>query len=648
MDNIDRDAAPRLYALGVGLALSVLIGVATPYNEMIVKGSRLGLSSLTPAAFFLFFVWLIGVNPLLKMMRPALALRRVELLLVFAMMMVATAIPTRGVTGMLLSMGSGAYYYASSENQWADLVLPYVKPWMSVQGQVGLRQFYEGISPGESADWAAWFEPLLAWAIFFFALWVSVMCLMVLMRRQWVERERLSYPVMQVPLAMVEGADGRLWPRFFSNPLVWIGFAIPFVIGSLDAIHHYFPTFPALVESTPSIRLFRGTVTLIFRLNLLMLGFAYLVNTRVSLSLWFFFLLKISVDGALGALGVSHTQQLGVWTESGPSGTIFAHQSMGAMFALVGFGLWAGRQHFGAVLSAALGRGGDRGDGEMVSYRRAALGVALGWGVMIGWLWQSGVPLWVAPVVVVTAFAIFVGLTRAIVDGGLATIVPAMIPLGFVLSAFGTEALGVAGVVAMGFTLVWCGDLLTFMMAPTAHSVRLADEVKTGKRRFVWGMLLAMGVSLAVSVFTTIALGHKHGAANLHQQYFQGFAQYPAAIAAQKLRNPSPPDAEGWMWTGVGAGVMALLTLASYRFSWWPLHPLGYMVSPAWIMRSLWFPFFVAWAIKNLVLRFGSLALYNRSRDPVYGIIIGQIVVAGFWLLIDLLTGTTGNQIRVY
>ena len=321
---------------------------------------------------------------------------------------------------------------------------------------------------------------------------------------------------------------------------------------------------------------------------------------------------------------------------------------VGAMFALVGFGLWAGRQHFGAVLSAALGRGGDRGDGEMVSYRRAALGVALGWGVMIGWLWQSGVPLWVAPVVVVTAFAIFVGLTRAIVDGGLATIVPAMIPLGFVLSAFGTETLGVAGVVAMGFTLVWCGDLLTFMMAPTAHSVRLADEVKTGKRRFVWGLLLAMGVSLAVSVFTTIALGHKHGAANLHQQYFQGFAQYPAAIAAQKLRNPSPPDAEGWMWTGVGAGVMALLTLASYRFSWWPLHPLGYMVSPAWIMRSLWFPFFVAWAIKNLVLRFGSLALYNRSRDPVYGIIIGQIVVAGFWLLIDLLTGTTGNQIRVY
>ena len=49
--------APRIYAVIVGLLMAVVIGVATPYNEMMVRGSRLGLSSLTPAAFFLFFVW---------------------------------------------------------------------------------------------------------------------------------------------------------------------------------------------------------------------------------------------------------------------------------------------------------------------------------------------------------------------------------------------------------------------------------------------------------------------------------------------------------------------------------------------------------------------------------------------------------------
>ena len=117
---MSRFEAPRWYALGVGLLLSLLIAAATPYNEMMIKGSRLGLSSLTPAAFFLFFIWVLAVNPLLKVFWPVRALGRGELLLVFAMMMVATAIPTRGVTGVLLSMISGTAYYAASGEAVVD------------------------------------------------------------------------------------------------------------------------------------------------------------------------------------------------------------------------------------------------------------------------------------------------------------------------------------------------------------------------------------------------------------------------------------------------------------------------------------------------------------------------------------------------
>lgn len=569
-------------------------------------------------------------------------------MLVFGMMMVATAIPTRGVTGVMLSMISGTHYYASAENQWADQVIPYVKPWMVVRGEMGLRHFYEGVPKGELPEWEVWIQPLLVWAIMLLALWVSVFCLTVILRRQWVERERLTYPVMQVPLAMVDGDDDRKLPEFFYDRLMWVGFSIPFVVSSLTAINHYYPSFPHLGGTIPRYELFRGAVELQVRMNPLMFGFAYLVNTRVSLSMWFFYLVKVCMEGAFNVVGVSNNEQLGNWTQSGQVRPIFSHQSMGAMLVLVGFGLWAGRQHFTDVVRSAFGRDRDSAVGELVSYRQAVWGLIAGWGVMTCWLWQTGVPQWIAPVVVFIAFVVFFSLTRAIADGGLATIVPAMIPLGFTLSAFGTDALGVSGVVAMGFTLAWCGDLLTFMMAPTTHAVRVADEVKAGKRRFALSLLLAMVISLFASVWTTLALGYRHGAANLHQQYFQGFAQFPARIAAQKLRNPSLPNVGGWMWTIVGAVVMAGLTMASYRFAWWPLHPLGYMVSPAWIMNSLWFPFLVAWALKSFILRFGSLALYNRTRVPIYGVILGQIAVMGFWLVIDLITGTTENRIRVY
>ena len=46
----------------VGAALSLVIAIGIPYGSMVVQGSRLGLSSATPAAFFLLFVLLLTVQ----------------------------------------------------------------------------------------------------------------------------------------------------------------------------------------------------------------------------------------------------------------------------------------------------------------------------------------------------------------------------------------------------------------------------------------------------------------------------------------------------------------------------------------------------------------------------------------------------------
>ena len=86
----------------VGSVLSLIIAIGIPYGSMVIQGSRLGLSSATPAAFFLFFILLLTLHLALGAIRRSWALSRGEWLTVFAMMMVATAIPTRGVVGMLL------------------------------------------------------------------------------------------------------------------------------------------------------------------------------------------------------------------------------------------------------------------------------------------------------------------------------------------------------------------------------------------------------------------------------------------------------------------------------------------------------------------------------------------------------------------
>ena len=82
------------------------------------------------------------------------------------------------------------------------------------------------------------------------------------------------------------------------------------------------------------------------------------------------------------------------------------------------------------------------------------------------WLWQSGIPAWIAPLFVFAALVIFIGLTRAIVEAGIPTLSPAMVPLGFVVSGVGVPALGAKGMVASAYTLIWVGELLVFMSGP--------------------------------------------------------------------------------------------------------------------------------------------------------------------------------------
>ena len=223
-----------------------------------------------------------------------------------------------------------------------------------------------------------------------------------------------------------------------------------------------------------------------------------------------------------------------------------------------------------------------------------------------------------------------------------------MVPGGFTVSAVGVPALGAKGMVALGYTFVWIGDLLVFMTAPLANGMRLGSELRGNRRRLLWGMAAAMLISLVVSTWYTLHLAYTHGAVNLHAQYFSGFADNPSTFTIQKLLHPTGPDGAGWLWTGGGALLMGALILARNHWAWWPLHPIGFAASMGWVMDQIWLSILLAWLIKTLALRFGGASLYSKTVPFFLGLALGQIVVGGCWLLIDALTGTVGNRLRVY
>ena len=141
------------------------MGLGSTYNDMIVKGSGLAVWNLTPGATFLFFVLVLLLNPLLRLLHPRLPLQRGELAVAFFLILLANTLSGRGLPAQLLPVITGAYYYATPENGWAEIVQPYMPDWPVPQSRDAIWGFYEG-DPTGAVPWAIWAAPLLYWAVF--------------------------------------------------------------------------------------------------------------------------------------------------------------------------------------------------------------------------------------------------------------------------------------------------------------------------------------------------------------------------------------------------------------------------------------------------------------------------------------------------
>ena len=425
---------------------------------------------------------------------------------------------------------------------------------------------------------------------------------------------------------------------------MWIGFAVPAVWGTLHGLHNYFPaTVPIATNVDPIhfiLPIFDNLSELQFKFRFNILGFFYFLKTEIAFSLWFFNLFANALRTTFAVLGVTSSEMLG----GGHSiiDPILVHQSMGGMLVLFLFGLFAARKHLRAVLRKALWGDPKVDDsGEILSYRTAVLVLLGSSAVMVAWLALAGLPIWVALAFLFTAFALFVGFTRLIAEGGLSDGSVPVGPAAIVVSAVGSSAIGVQGLVVLATTYFWTTGR-SFAMTSSANSLKLGEGFGGSKRPLFWTMLLAMAVGLVSSMWVVMELGYSYGALNLKIPGGQhGFYDYAAGL----IRTPSEPHLGGWINTGIGAGVMLLLMLARWYYVWWPLHPLGYPIGPTGIMDHLWFDMFLAWLIKVSVLRYGGVALYRKTRPFFMGMIAGHIVPGGIFLFVDHFTGMVGNVI---
>ncbi len=643
----DPGVTPR--SLLFGAVLVAAISVISPWAVLVVKGSQLTSNAIPIIAIFLLFLVTVILQPMLRWLGARGAFTRSELITMYVMMLVGSVVVTTGFAGTFLSVITGAVYYATPENDWNNLFVPYLSRWLSPNDTQAIRLFYEGLPKGQTIPWESWIRPLITWISFILVFYWTLFCIGVLLRGQWVENERLVFPLTRLPLAMVEeptsGASGErsMVARLFTNKVMWLGFAIPLFIHSWNSLGNYSDAFQKL-PLNGTMALLPGLVTVPVRLNLPVLGLAYLMPLNVAFSVWFFFAIGVVQTLIFARLGI----QIGtgdIWNSGGSAPSVL-HQSAGGMMVFVLFLLWTARGHLKRLWRQARGR--EPNDGrEVLSPVVAFGGLAVGYLFLLTWLTASGMSFYVSLLLLTGALGAFIGLSRIVAEAGLPGCQTPMVPQAFITRGFGPEVLGLKNMTGLGLSTVWIGETAANMMNAVVHSLKLTtDEEGTGQYRL---MPVAMGLALVVglvgSVWFTMEMAYKYGGINLHSWYYGGAPRWPFEYMKSVYGAPEP-FLPRLGFTGIGAAVMGTLLFLRHRFIWWPLHPIGFPIASTYtIVYYGWLSIFLAWMMKSVVLRYGGIAAYRALQPFFLGLILGEFATACLWVLLDGIYGFEGNMI---
>jgi len=631
-------ADPRLTlrSIAIGTALVVLINIGAPYSLYQLQSSDWAIGYLPLSVVFLFFV-LVLLNLAVRRLAPSVALTRTELLVVFIMALVGGSIPTWGIGSYLVSVIAVPHSFrATPENQWADYLHAYLRPWLVPTDEQALRWFYLGLPRGESIPWHAWAGPIVWWTLFLFAFFLLCQCLVTAFRRQWVEHERLAFALMEVPQLMVEEPEpGHHLPPCLRQRVFWLGFGLPMFIVLWNSVSYFHPPFPTIPTNWGHVSLGPGFPTIALHVNFALVGFMFFVHREVALSIWFFILLSMIEEGLLNRIGYTipnrETYELGM--------PAISWQSFGALCVMVASMTWMARRHLASIWRGAFSaeHSPEEAD-EMMSYRSLVLCGGGSLAFVVFFLRQSGLEYSVLAVFLTAALVLYLGITRIVMEGGLLFIRGPLIAETFTNCALGTDAVGAASAASLGMHYAWQHELKGFFMAAAAHGAKLSDVARAHRRGMTWIILYAGLLALVVSTLFTIWMAYHWGAIHFNGWIFGQGAEVGYNEVIAHVRNPHGPDGARLSFMGIGALAMAGLTVLRYRFPWWPIHPIGLPFAIcSYPVNYFFVSVFLGWAAKTGVLRVGGIHLYERAKFCFLGLILGFFSACGVSFLIDII-----------
>lgn len=627
---------------GVTLRVLVLVGLLIPFDTYFIADlHRRGIEDPTIIALFwnvlFLFVALRLLNGALARFWPRRALAPQELLALWILLSIATC-PT-GIDTLKTSWGTmqGYAYFKSPQNDWERLFGQYVPESMTVSDPGALERLWEGDhSIFDERNWRPWLGPIARWVLLFTFLWGGSAGLAVLFRKRWVERERMSFPIVQLPFELSRPTMPSLRLAAF-----WIAFGLAATVNLVNGLHSFYPGIPVIpvkIGQEPALELNRyltghpwramGRVYAAF--YPFGIGLGLLIPQELSLSMWVFFLLWRAEEVLVAWLGFKQATGFPYMKE----------QSFGGYLAILGFSLWAGRRYFHAVARRIIGRGDPAMDAdEPMRYQTAFLIFLVGF-VAVTLL---GISIKLSAAVAIAFFVqyyimtMIVGRIRA--EMGLPTHeIERLGPTVTLGNILGPRLLGKQNLTSLSVFFGFTRGLRNLPYPLMLEGLYLGGRTGLDGRRLLIAAMAVIPLATACGYFWNLMLGYEHGIGADWNRWMPWSSQE----AWRQLEGWLNAD-RGFDWGRtiaivLGFGVYFGLQTVRSIWVWWLLHPAGYAVSTTYYMQHLWMPMAVAWCIKSLAAHYGGRGATRHLQAAAFGLILGDVITGSIWAVYSAIT----------
>ncbi len=506
---------------------------------------------------------------------------------------------------------------------------------------------------GGRVPWEFWVKPMTAWLGFHLLLFGGTFAIAIIMRRQWLERERFPMPLTYPILDLIGRPDTprRMVPAVARNGLFWIGFSIGGIY-ALAAIAFAFN--PSLPDPQPVIQMrsyFTGDWGDTWKFGFEILPFVFAIGLLLDLN--------ISLSVVIGFFLFRFQYLIGTQTGWAADSKFpyREHQFGGAALAYGLTLLYFARRHLVNTMKIAV-RGEprthrlegsdsddsseeDTGDDRPFGYRFGyvlLLISAFGFLAWAGWMglgWVGSVVIFA--ILMLMAFVLMrvraeCGVPFATIGSNTAALV--LVPVAGGLGFLGAEAFGmnhILGGVLFGTTILVVAGL-------QVEFLELARRY--GMRRWHIPTTLTLAVVGGVVIGGWFFLSGHYSIGSDNVQHATQYDLRPAKISdisqpiatAQRVAAgedvSTAGDAAGTAFFFSG-GVMVVLTALRQLFAGFWFHPVGFLIGP--YMDVLWGGLLLAWFVRLLVVKLGGAAIVREKLRPFA---VGIIVALALFYLV--------------